>query len=166
MRVSPLILALGLTAIPAVLAAQQAQPPPAAPPVAPTSTTSASGWVDGGVRTTDLSGDAARYERYRDMGDGVVVDFFRSQFQRNNWFIDANADHVGRLDQRYQGFVVRPGLFKGWVSYDQIPMLMSRTTQTIYTNDAPNVFRIDNATQQLLQNTPSTQQSAVMNTVV
>jgi MtrB/PioB family decaheme-associated outer membrane protein len=167
MRLRTLLLLIPLAALPAGATAGQTQtPPPPTPPPAPAVSNSATGWVDGGARGTDLSGDDARFNRYRDMGNGAVVDFFRSQFQRGNWFLDANADHVGRTDQRYDGLVVRPGRFKGWLQYDQIPLVMSRTTQTIYTTPSPDVFRINDATQLLLQNTPTAQQPAVMDKVV
>ena len=42
-----------------------------------TGTTTQSGSIDLGVRGSNLTGDAARYERYRDMGDGLFLETFR-----------------------------------------------------------------------------------------
>ncbi len=109
------------------------------------------GWVDFGVRGSSLTGDAARYERYRDLGDGLFLEGFRWRAGRNGWFVQFGADHAGRRDQRYTGTFVRPGTFKGWASWDQIPMLLSRTTRTRYSEVAPGEFRLDDAMQAQLQ---------------
>ena len=50
--------------------------------------------------------------------------------------MDLGADNVGRRDQRFDGEFVRPGKFKGYAMWDQIPMLLSRTTQTLFTEDS------------------------------
>ena len=91
-----------------------------------------SGWFDFGGRGTSTTGDAARYERYRDMGNGLFLENARLVRDRNGWLVSLNAEHVGRTDQRYQGTFTKPGRFKGWASWDQIPMVMSFTTQTLF----------------------------------
>ncbi len=114
-------------------------------------TTTQSGSIDLGVRGSSLTGDAARYERYRDLGDGLFLETFRWKAQKNGWFLDAGADHAGRRDQRYTVNVVRPGTFKAWGQWDQIPMLLSRTTRTPYSSTVPGEFRLDDAVQAQLQ---------------
>ena len=52
--------------------------------------------------------------------------------------MDLGADNIGRRDQRFDGLFVRPGKFKGYALWDQIPMLMSQTTQTLFTEDVEN----------------------------
>jgi MtrB/PioB family decaheme-associated outer membrane protein len=47
---------------------------------------------------------------------------------------------------------VRPGQFKGWATWDQIPMLLSRTTKSPYSLVGGNEFRLDDAVQLQLQN--------------
>ena len=101
-------------------------------PTGPTMPAGTTGFFDFGGRGTSTSGDAARYERYRDMGNGLFLENARLIRDRNGWIVSLNAEHVGRSDQRYQGQFVRPGRFKGWASWDQIPMLMSLTTQTLF----------------------------------
>ena len=65
------------------------------------------------------------------------------------------ADHVGRRDQRYRGDFVNPGKVKAWVLWDQIPMLMSRTTETLFAASSTGVFEIDNALQAQVQANPA-----------
>jgi MtrB/PioB family decaheme-associated outer membrane protein len=118
-RISVLVtLALGL--VPIAAQAQSAN------------TAATTGAIDFGVRGTNLSGDGARYERYRDLGDGLAIEGVRLSRERLGWVVDFMADHAGRRDQRYRGDFVNPGKFKGFVTWDQIPMLMSRTTRTLF----------------------------------
>jgi MtrB/PioB family decaheme-associated outer membrane protein len=121
-----------------------------------------SGWIDFGVRSTSMTGDGARYERYRDLGDGLFFETFRWQAETNGWFINMGADHVARRDQRFTGRFVRPGQFKGWATWDQIPMLLGTTTRTPYSLVGANEFRLPDATQLLLQNMASTARPAAL----
>jgi MtrB/PioB family decaheme-associated outer membrane protein len=148
MSTSRMLLAAGLTLLPILAAAQPAQPDQSTP----------TGVIDIGVRGTGVEGDGARYERYRDLGDGLFLETFRLNAQKNGWFLAAAADHAGRRDQRYAGSFVSPGKFKGWAMWDQIPMLLSRTTRTLYTEDLDEpqgVLTIDNAIQSLAQASPA-----------
>ncbi len=169
MRNLSLILTFTLLAGPAA-----AQTRPAAPPQAPailqTLTPSVdskpTGLIDVGVRTSNITGDDARYNRYRDMGDGLFIETGRLQFQKQNWFLSAGTDHAGRKDARYDIAATRPGLLKLWGRWDQVPMLMSRTTQTLYMVPAPGVFRLDDVLQQTMQATAAAGQTAVLTNFV
>ena len=118
MRVSRVLLTVSLALLPLTA---RAQPTPAQPP----STTGWTGAIDFGVRGTSADGDAARYERYRDLGDGLFVESLRLNREQNGWFMGLTADHVGRRDQRYLLDMTRPGKLKTWFLWDQIPMLLS-----------------------------------------
>ena len=148
MRTSRLLLAAALALIPLIAHAQAAPGPPPA----------ATGWtgaIDFGVRGTSADGDAARYERYRDLGDGLFAETVRLARERNGWFLDIAADHVGRKDQRYRVDLNRPGTIKTWFLWDQIPMLLSRTTRTLFTGVGSGVLEIDNALQAQVQANPA-----------
>ena len=154
-RITVLAFALGLA--PGVAYAQGQQPPPPTPPTQtpqPTQTAPAAdvgvgtGIIDFSVRGTSVDGDAARYERYRDLGDGLALEVVRLHRERNNYLFDFGANHVARNDQRYRGDIVNPGKLKAWALWDQIPMLMSRTTQTLFADTNTAVFLIDDALQQ------------------
>ena len=108
------------------------------------------GRIDFGARGSTTVGDAARYERYRDLGDGLFLDFARLTRKQNAWEFDLAADHVGRKDQRYAIAAAKQGTFRGWFVWDQIPMLFSRNTQTFFQGDVLNnngVLLIDDAVQ-------------------
>ena len=167
MRVRTLILAIPIGLLPAL---GMAQTPPVTPPQpgaqVPAATAPAEadehpalpttyGWLDLGVRKSHVDGDGARYERYRDLSDGLFLDRARYTSQPRGWLVDLAADHVGRRDQRYIGRASRPGQVKVWGLWDQIPMLMSRTTQTLFTVPSPGVLTIDDAIQAQVQAQPA-----------
>ena len=85
-----------------------AQTPPAAPATPPAQPTEPAepalpslGSIDFGARITGTDGDAARFERYRDLRDGVSS-LFRIGKETPTYFFDASASNVGYRDQRYK----------------------------------------------------------------
>ena len=144
------------------VALAQSTPPPATPPAGagqaqtqPQTPRGFSGLVDFGVRGSSVEDDGARYERYRDLGDGAFMEVFRWNGQPGNWFLNLAADHVGRRDQRYTAGAALPGRLKIWGQYDQIPMLLSRTTRTLFDEGSPGVLQIGDNLQQQVQSTPA-----------
>ncbi|HET7696691.1 MAG TPA: MtrB/PioB family outer membrane beta-barrel protein [Vicinamibacterales bacterium] len=163
MRIRLLFLAILLGLLP-VRAAGQTPPatpkPPGAQPPIPAPAAEADehpplpttyGSIDFGVRGTHIDGDGARYERYRDLGDGLFLDRARYNTEKGGWMFDLAADHAGRRDQRFAGLAARPGQFKIWGQWDQIPMLMSRTTRTLFSATSPGELQIDDAIQSQVQ---------------
>jgi MtrB/PioB family decaheme-associated outer membrane protein len=156
MRIRVLLFALPLGLVPLGVAAQTAPAPGTPQPSAPAQAAEEAdedalpttfGSFDFGIRGTSTTGDAARYERYRDLGDGLFLERIRHSTQQNGWLIDLGADHVGRKDQRFTGSFVNPGRFKIAAGWDQIPMLLSRTTNTLFDRSTPGVLKIDDAIQ-------------------
>ena len=143
MRISRMLCVTTLVLLPTAASPQT----PVTPPL--------TGFADFGVRGTSLSGDGARYERYRDLGDGLFLEAFRLRKETGGWFLTGQGDHVGRKDQRFTGNVVKAGKFKGWALWDQIPMLMSRSTRTLFGEFAPNVLTIEDGLQARAQALPS-----------
>jgi MtrB/PioB family decaheme-associated outer membrane protein len=148
-----------LVLVPVIVSAQTpAQTPTPTPPPA---TQRAIGSVDFGVRGTATRGDAARYERYRDLGDGLFMERLEVNREVNDWVLDFSGDHVGRKDQRFTGDFVKPGRFRGWAMWDQIPMLMSRTTETLFVEDLEepqDALTIENTIQAQAQLVPASMQ--------
>jgi MtrB/PioB family decaheme-associated outer membrane protein len=148
MRTASFVIAAVLAIVPRMANAQ----------IDPRSNPAFTGTLDFGARGTATSGDAARYERYRDLGDGLFLETLRLNAERNGWFVTAGADHAGRRDQRFSGQVERPGRLKLWAVWDQIPMLMSRTTRGLFlenVEEPQGVLTIDNAIQSQAQATPA-----------
>ena len=108
------------------------------------------GSVDFGLRLTDVSGDEARYQRLRDMSDGAYPDRLRFQKAGKEWAFDLRADHVAREDQRFYGSYRRKNL-KLVFEWDQIPLFISRDTQTLFQADSPGVLGINDGIQQAIQ---------------
>jgi MtrB/PioB family decaheme-associated outer membrane protein len=113
------------------------------------------GLVDLGVRGTTLDGDGARYERYRDLGDGLFLEAFRFRQTEGDWLVDLAGDHAGRRDQRFAGTLTRPGRFDAWFMWDQIPMLMSRETRTLYDGISSGRLTIADDLQAQVETVPS-----------
>jgi hypothetical protein len=63
-------------------------------------TPSSSGTIDIGGRFTDVDGDEARYERYRDLQNGVNANFLYNK-ETANWTFDFLAKNIGYRDGRY-----------------------------------------------------------------
>jgi len=113
--------------------------------------------LDVGARGTSLDGDSARYERYRDLGNGLFLEAIRWDGQRKDWLFSLKGDHTLYKDQKYVARADRPGRVKTWFLWDQVPMLMSNTTQTLFREDfttEPNVFTIDPAIRSQVQANP------------
>ncbi len=113
------------------------------------------GFVDFGVRSTSVDGDAARFERYRDLGDGLFLERLRVRREAKGWVFELGGDHVGRRDQRLVGTAVDPGRFRGTFVWDQIPMLLSRSTRTLYSGVGTGTLAIDDVLQEQVQGAPS-----------
>jgi MtrB/PioB family decaheme-associated outer membrane protein len=134
------------------------------PPVSPPQTTdvaepvAARGWtgrLDFGVRGTSVDGDAARYERYRDLGDGLFLEGVRLSGAQRGWLMNFQAEHVARRDQRYIAAFGRPGKLKGQFVWDQIPMLLSNSTRTLFGGIGSSTLTIDDAIQAQGQAAPA-----------
>ncbi len=101
------------------------------------------GSVDFGMRFTDISGDAARFQRFRDIGDGALIDRFRFDREGPTWFLKSGAEHVGRQDQRYWLEYGGTSKVKARFQWDQIPLFISQDTRTLYSVQSPGVLRLD-----------------------
>jgi len=107
--------------------------------------------VDFGLRITSVSGDEARFQRFRDLGDGAFLERLRFDRQGDGWFFEGGADHAGRRDQRYFAEYRANGTIRVSFQWDQVPLFISRDTRTLYTVDAPGVLRMSDATRSAIQ---------------
>ena len=176
MRISHLIVAAVLALMPGPAGAQgpgaqsttpggTAQDAVAQPVTSQTGTTSGraeeattTGWVgflDFGLRGTHVDGDASRFERYRDLGDGLFLEDAQLYREAKGWLFGFDGAHVGRRDQRFVGSAVDPGKYHVSFTWDQIPMLLSRTTRTLFSGVGTGTLAIDDALQAQVQATPS-----------
>jgi MtrB/PioB family decaheme-associated outer membrane protein len=119
---------------------------------APTAPTSPNvGQVDFGVRGTDITGDEARYNRFRDRRDGGYLDNFRFQREESDWVLLAEAGNVGYRDQRYFAGFNKLGRLKASFEWDQVPLFTAADARWLYTDEGNGVLRIADALQQGVQ---------------
>jgi MtrB/PioB family decaheme-associated outer membrane protein len=100
---------------------------------------------------SNVTGDEARYNRFRDLSNGPWIDAFQMKAQKSGWYMGFAADHVGREDGRYGTTFVLPGTIKGSFQFDQIRELVSNSTKALFTETTPGVLRVDDNVQQSLQ---------------
>ena len=92
--------------------------------------TPSNGILDIGGRFTSTTGDGARYERYRDLRDGVNANLLFSK-ETEKWVFDIKAKNIGYRDQRYlMDFNSRR--LKLSLSFSQSPLNYSYDSRTPY----------------------------------
>lgn len=144
-----------LLLLPQLAWAQQAATPPAQP--SPASDAAAVtpaynlGRVDFGVRGNSISGDRARYNRFRDVRDGAYVDRFTLHKETDSWIAAGEADHVGYRDQRFSAAFESFGRVKADFLWDQVPLFISGDTRSLQKDLGNGVLGIDDAVQQAIQ---------------
>ena len=107
------------------------------------------GSIDFGARITGTDGDAARYERYRDLRDGVSS-FFQIGKDTPSYFFDASASNVGYHDQRYE-LDIRPARMNFDFPSTPSDQLQLRSVSPWTVNDS-GVLTISPALRQQVQN--------------
>src|SRR5262245_23424407 len=161
MRTEHLLIVAVLSAVPCAAQAQNppSQPPaqtqpPAAPAPDVTAPGAFTGHVDFGVRGTTYTADSdrARYQRYRDLRNGVIADALRAGKEGDGWTFTASADHIGYRDQRYVANYDRHGKVKVAFAFDQIPLFYSTDTATPYTSQTKGTLLLPDDTQRAIQN--------------
>jgi len=131
MRTSALLAVAALLLTSASTASAQSQTPPSVEVQRPLDR-SGYGQIDFGGRFTSVSGDAARYQRYRDLRDGVFLDIPMYHRETDSWWTTIVVRNAGYRDQRYLFTAARPGKVKLRFIYDQTPTFISNDTLTPY----------------------------------
>jgi MtrB/PioB family decaheme-associated outer membrane protein len=114
------------------------------------------GEVEFGARVDSVSGDPARYQRFRDLRDGPTLDRFRYVREKPSWNARAAMDHVGYRDQRYAASFERYGKAKGSFEWNQIPLFYSADTRTPFTSPSIGTFRLNDTIRAGIQNGSAT----------
>lgn len=145
--------------------AAAATPPQVVPTPVPTTTAFSPklGQVDFGFRGDSISGDAARYQRFRDLRQGAFVDRFKLAKETERWVFDARANNVGYRDQRFSVAYQDIGRLKLNAEWNQVPLFISDSTRTLYTDNGNGVLSIDDAIQRTLQTAGAPTSAATFN---
>ena len=96
------------------------------------------GTIDVGVRVTSTDGDAARYERYRDLRSGVFSGINLGQKNDQRLF-GIRIEKVGYRDQSY-AVDYNGGRTRASGSFDSIPLNYSYITSTPWVEQSPGVL--------------------------
>jgi MtrB/PioB family decaheme-associated outer membrane protein len=119
--------------------------------------------IDFGVRGTAFgaSSDQARFQRYRDLRDGGTIDLFKFNKSAEAYLFNFQADHLGYRDQRYTASYNDYRRVKATFEWNQIPLLYSDSTATLYTSSTPGVLLLPGSVQSGIQNKTTTLPQAV-----
>ena len=137
-RATPLIV-LSLLGLTSVASGQTSPTAPAQQPVASTTASPSSGEAEFGGRASSISGDAARFQRYRDVRNGPTIDRAQYQNVKQRWEFKASLDHAGYRDQRYTAGFNQYGKLKATFQWDQVPFFYSVDTRTAFTSPTAGV---------------------------
>jgi MtrB/PioB family decaheme-associated outer membrane protein len=160
---------LGLTA-PGAAFAQEPAPPPVASPTPSPEPPAAAAPADAsegsrslfeptarefliGGRVTSVDGDPARFQRYQDQRDGLLLSNVRYSFAEpdGTWDVHARAENVGYRDQEFLGSYDRVGRLSLSGIWQQIPQFYSVDTMTPYAGSG-GTLGLDDPTQRAIQN--------------
>ena len=111
------------------------------------------GQIDFGYRGNDTTGDAARFQRFRDLRDGGYVDQFKLKKDGETWLFKASANNVGYRDQRYTANFEDFGRVRVNFDWNQIPLWISDSTATMYKDDGNGYLSVDDNIQKSIQDT-------------
>lgn len=131
-------------------------PPPPAPRTGDLSAVREQGRLDLGFRATDISGDEARFNRFRDLRNGPFLSGLRAERESGNWAFLGEAHNVGYRDQRFFAAFENIGRLKGRFEWDQIPLFISDTTRSLQRDMGNGVLDVPDATQTAIQNKQTT----------
>jgi MtrB/PioB family decaheme-associated outer membrane protein len=116
------------------------------------------GQVDFGFRAEDLSGDQARYNKYRDFRQGGFLDRFMFEKETMSTFFRAEANNVGYRDQRFFAQFLDIGKLNAVFEWNQVPLFLSagstnlnEGSRSLYRDAGGGVLTIDPGIRQQLQ---------------
>lgn len=109
------------------------------------------GSIDLGFRGSSVTGDEARWERYRDLRDGLTskVDLGK---ETDTFGLRLRAKNIGYKDQQYTIDMNQYGKFKFTAMWNQTPLNYAYNTMTPWKDQGNNVWTLDSATRLLVQN--------------
>lgn len=146
-------------------ASQATSPAATAPPGQPAAAARPAGVdigrIDFGVRAENVSGDSARFNRFRDLRGGAIVDRFRLEKETERWAFRGQAHNVGYRDQRFFGEFNSIGRLKVGFTWDQIPLFISRDTASLQRDLGNGLLDVDDTVQRGIQNQTLTLTDAV-----
>lgn len=102
--------------------------------------------ITAGVQGVSQTNPEAKFEEYRDVPQGVVIDHYTLTGESDKFDIKFNAKNIQRADQSAE-FGFRAGKMDLGLSYDQLPHRWSNVSQSFYTESSPGVFLLPDGMQ-------------------
>ena len=118
------------------------------------------GTVDFGYRASSFTGDVARYNRYRDLRDGPLVNRFRYAKETENTAFRAEANNVGYDDQRYFANLESIGRLKATFEFNSNPLYQVQA-RGYFNGAGTNTLTINDAAQTAIQTNAANAESAL-----
>lgn len=141
----------------------QTPPPSSAQQAGDRSAVREQGRLEFGLRATNISGDEARFNRFRDFRNGPFLSGLRGERETGNWFFLGEAHNVGYRDQRFFAAFENIGRLKGRFEWDQIPLFISDTTRSLQRDLGNGILDVPDSTQAAIQNKQTTFAEAMSN---
>ena len=125
----------------------------------PTTNEPSVGAVDFGGQFSSTDGDEARYNRYKDLRSGALLDAFKYTREDENWIFNATGHHVGYRDQKFVAQFRNYERARISFTWDQIPLFYSTAdsdqfgllSATPFRRVGDGEYRINDAVQTTLQ---------------
>lgn len=113
--------------------------------------TTMTGTLDLGYRGSSVTGDKARWERYRDLRDGLTsrIDVGK---ETEKMALRFRAANIGYHDQQYTADLNQFGKLKMTATWNSIPLNYAYNSMTPWVNQGNNVWTLDPATRLAVQN--------------
>lgn len=125
--------------------------PATTPATAPDTAPAISGWFDFGYRGSSVDGDKARWERYRDLRDGLLTRMNVGK-ETETSALRFSAANIGYHDQQYVVDYNNYGKLKVTAMWNSIPLNYAYNTLTPWKDQGGNVWALDAATRTNVQN--------------
>jgi MtrB/PioB family decaheme-associated outer membrane protein len=117
------------------------------------------GSLDVGGQFSTINGDEARYQRYKDLRDGGLLDAFKYAREKDNWLFDVTANHVGYRDEKFVARFRHYERARVTFTWDQMPLFYSAPDRdafgllsaTPFQGVGSGEYRVNDAVQQTVQ---------------
>ncbi len=119
-----------------------------------------SGFFEGGFWQVLKNPGSAKFEEYRQVQEHMLLNRFRFDLTKGNYYLGVSARELGKTDQ---GAKASFGLVRKWkneVSWSQVPHLYSTSTRQFYLNAGGGIFVLPDSVKANLMNGTSAQITA------
>lgn len=123
--------------------------------------------VEAGYQATDVSSNEAKFEKYGEVPNGVVIPSYKLKSVGDKLEVDFEGKDILQNDQSYDFNVNYNSKVKVDASYDQTPHNYSNVGRTLFNESSPGTLILPDTIQRDLQSrlaaTPAATRSAVFN---